>query len=314
MDIDKRWQDPQEHLDHICRYALLPGGKLLRPILLLDACIMVGGDPQQVIPAAIGAEYGHVASLVHDDIIDADELRRGRLTIHKKFGMDKAILSGDALIFHLFLCLAECKMTNTATDLIVEAMRIVAQSGVDVCRGQMLETRLHGDLSCTDTAYINMIKLKTAAIFSGVTGCGAVLGGGSLEQIQALLTYGECLGIAFQIVDDLLEYTSTGKKIGKSTYSDLENKRLTLPIIYAYKRGTEADRQQIEQVFDDHYPLAEAHTVIKNIFQTTAAIEDSRMLAQQYANLARESLACFAPSTSLDRLHDYISLSIDRSS
>ncbi len=312
VEIDQRWGVTDEFLNHICRYALIPNGKLFRPILLLESCMAVGGDPIAVMPAAVGAEYGHVASLIHDDIIDADEMRRGRTSVFHKFGLSNAILSGDALIFHLFLCLAECKTRNISDDRVVEALRVVAMSGVDLCRGQSLEAEICGDLQCSIDTYTLMIKLKTAAFFRGSSECGAVLGGGTPEQVDVMAQYGDHLGIAFQISDDLLGYTSSDQLTGKSAHSDVKNKRLTLPVIYAYNNGSEADRALITAIFNDEYAPDESFQLMQRCLEDSGAIAKAQETALNHAKRAHDVLDILPPSTSRDRMHYYIDLAVNR--
>ncbi len=139
--IAARWVAEHGPLDAICRYALVPHGKLLRPLLLLHAVVAVGGEIDPVLPAAVGAECGHVASLVHDDIIDGDEMRRGQRSVQSKFGIDDAIVAGDALIFDIFRGLAECAGRGVPADRIVQALNTVARGGIDLCRGRCSKRR-----------------------------------------------------------------------------------------------------------------------------------------------------------------------------
>lgn len=312
-EVEQRWKETGELIEQVCRYALVPSGKMLRPVLLLEACMAVGGDPQQVLPAAIGTEYGHVASLIHDDIIDADDLRRGQTSVHRRYGLTNAILSGDALIFHLFLSLAECQGRQVPPTRIVEALRVVAASGVDLCRGQSLEGELCGDLSCDVPSYLKMVQLKTAAFFRGAAECGAVLGGGSPEQVDLLARYGDHLGIAFQISDDLLAYTSSSEKMGKAASSDIKNKRLTLPVIYTYQQGSQAVRSSLKRIFDSEHPSSEDFFEVARIVQETGALEQARALAGEHAQTAHRLLARLPASPSRERLAFYVELSINRS-
>ena len=130
-ELANRWMGDVDLLHAMCKHALIPAGKLFRPMLLLDSALAVGGKIEHVLPAAVGSEYGHTASLIHDDIIDADDMRRGRASVHRKFGVESAIIAGDSLIFRLFLCLAECRHTNVSADRIVAALEIAAISGIE---------------------------------------------------------------------------------------------------------------------------------------------------------------------------------------
>jgi geranylgeranyl pyrophosphate synthase len=304
----------KELIDTICQYALVPAGKLFRPILLLEACAAVGGDVgvEQIIPAAIGAESGHIASLIHDDIIDSDDCRRGRMSVHRQYGIAQAIVSGDALIFYLFLSLSECQDRHVPPARIVEALRAVAAAGIDVCRGQSRESELSGDLSCTSDTYIGMVQLKTGAFFRGACECGAILAGGSPEQVAALAGYGNDLGIAYQIHDDMLAYTSTTEVMGKAATSDVKNRRLTLPVILAYQGTNEVMRAEIERVFTIPMRDVEALAVMRDVLQRTSALAETRAWAERYARSARDRLHVLPESASRDVLIDIAYLAINR--
>jgi geranylgeranyl pyrophosphate synthase len=311
------WADGERgRLEAICRYALAPGGKLLRPILLLESAVAVGGRAADVLPAAVGTECGHVASLVHDDIIDGDLTRRGRPAVHAAYGRDDAIVAGDALIFFLFRCLAACRATGVDDSRIVSALGVVAQAGYDMCRGQSLEAEVCGDLSCDVATYLEVIRLKTAAFFRAACQSGAILGGGSDEETGVLGAYGDHLGAAFQIHDDLLGYDSTPEETGKSAVSDIRNRRLTLPVILAYETGTPADRRTLEHVLsgvqDGTLDENAAYGAVYGVLHRTGALEASRERARRHSARAREVLSVLPPSPSADRLSHIARLAVTR--
>jgi geranylgeranyl diphosphate synthase type I len=307
------WAGEQGLLGEMCRHALGSPGKLFRPILLLQSAQAVGGRAEHVLPAAIGTEIGHVASLVHDDIIDADEIRRGQPAVHAKFGEGNAIVAGDAMIFDLFRCLAECRTAGAHDSRIVTALEIVSQAGIDLCRGQSLEFELTSAASHDLDRYIEMIKLKTGALFNGACRVGAVLGGGSDEAIDALGRYGYELGIAFQMCDDLLTYTGgSDEAIGKSILSDIRNKRMTLPIILAYRDGAAEIERELDEALDPRLDLAMARRTITGVLSRHGVLDSARDLALTHASLARDSLNVLAPTPSRDCLADYADRAINR--
>src|ERR1051326_4962185 len=161
-------------------------GKLLRPQLILDACRAVGGDPALVLPAAIGTELGHIASLVHDDVIDGDTVRRGRPAVHSAFGVPLAILTGDLFVFQMFACYVECSERGVSADRTLRAIRILSQACIDVCRGQALEAEIAGDFDTTESTYLEVVRLKTAGVCRAAAEIGATLGGGSSQSVSAL--------------------------------------------------------------------------------------------------------------------------------
>jgi geranylgeranyl diphosphate synthase type I len=307
-ELAKRWTGDLDGLQAICRYALIPAGKLFRPMLLLESALAVGGEIEHVLPAAVGSEYGHTASLIHDDIIDKDDLRRERVTVHRKFGTDNAIVAGDALIFGLFLCLAECRNTGVPADRIVAALEIAATSGIDMCRGQSLESEITANSVRDLNRYLQMIALKSAALFSAACQCGAVLGGGSDMSVQAMGDYGKQLGLAFQIIDDLFTFTGDSATIGKPTTSDIRNRRLTLPILLAYESGAPADIRELDRAFlstDEALSDADAAAALAAVTATlerTGAIDRSFRIAEQHATAARDVLTVLPETPSRERL------------
>jgi geranylgeranyl pyrophosphate synthase len=302
--------ETDDPLSQMCQYALFPVGKLIRPLLLLDACMMVGGSPYDVLPAAAGAEYAHVASLVHDDIIDQDHIRRGRDALHYRYGTECALLAGDTLIFQTFWALAECQKRGIPTERVAQAVKIYASVGADMCRGQTLEAQVAGDLACSMATYFRVIQLKTASLFRGAMESGAVLGGGTHEQIALLAEYGERLGILFQIVDDLLCYTGEVETMGKSPTSDLKNKRLTLPIICAYRAKDSAIQREIEEIFSNGYH--DGYARMLHILRVTLAIEKAKAIAEEHAQAALATLQGFPINPSRQRLESYVHLGLDR--
>lgn len=310
--LAKRWQGQSSLLASMCVHALVPAGKLFRPILLLESARAVGGDADVVLPAAIGAECGHVASLVHDDIIDNDDLRRGRPSVQYKFGADNAIVAGVALIFDLFASLAECRDTGARPDRIVAALDVVARCGIDLCRGQSLEAELCERVDFDLDAYLTMVKLKTAALFKGACECGALLAGGDENMVLALGTYAENLGCAFQIHDDLMSYTRDTDVMGKPDTSDIRNGRLTLPVILAYRASEPHDRLAITEVLVGEGDPEGRRTTLVEILDQTGAINVAAGMATEFSERAIAALQGLPPTPSRDRLRGFAQAAIDR--
>lgn len=311
-ELERRWDVCPQEVDIACGHALLPMGKIFRPILLLEAAVAAGGDPQAVLPAAVGAECGHVASLIHDDIIDGDDMRRGRPAAHSKFGTATAILAGDLLIFHLFDGLARCRETGVPDDRIALALGVVAQAGIDMCRGQGLEAELGQNAGCTVDDYLRIIQLKTASFFRAVCQVGAVLGGGGPAWIGAAGRYGERLGVAFQIHDDLLGYTSDTLVMGKAATSDIRNRRFTLPVIYARGQADAPDRRRIDRAYSGELGLDEALASLRDVLTRTGGIAAAERLARDNACAAKDCLRGLPASPSRESLAFFATAAADR--
>jgi geranylgeranyl diphosphate synthase type I len=307
-----RWDITSGLLDSMCAHALLPPGKLFRPVLLLDSALAVGGDARMVLPAAAGAESGHVASLVHDDIIDDDDMRRGRSSVQQEFGVANAIVAGDAMIFDLFAGLAECRSTGVPADRIVAALDVVSRHGIDLCRGQTMESEICERMDFDGDAYLTMVKLKTAALFKAACECGAILAGGDDSAVRALGTYAENLGAAFQIRDDILPYTRDAQVIGKPVVSDVRNGRLTLPVILAYDASDATDRQVIRQMLAGGGDPAIRWATLRDIVERSGGLAAASGLAWQFVERALAALRALPPTASRNRLRGFAEAAIDR--
>ncbi len=292
-------------------YALSNSGKLLRPLLLLEACRAAGGDPDIVFPAAAGTESGHVASLIHDDIIDGDRERRGRETLHVKYDLAAAILTGDLLIFETFLSYTYCHDRGASAETVLSAIRTLSSTCIDVCRGQALEAAIAGDFETTEQTYFDMIGLKTASVCRAATRIGALLSDADDSVVEALSAYGDNLGVAFQIVDDVLSYAGRPAVVGKPLKSDLRNHRVTLPLIYALQQGGPSVRARIRALFAEADGAA-AHDELTRILTSTHALERARACANEHTATAKARLDLLPYSESRERLRSLADIFLAR--
>ncbi|MEV0609878.1 polyprenyl synthetase family protein [Polymorphospora rubra] len=300
--LGQRWPESSDRLSAMVRHALLPAGKLIRPIMALESASAAGGRPEPVLPAALGLEYLHVATLVHDDIIDGDTTRRGRPTVSAAYGTPDAIVTGDALIFTAYTAIVECRAGGVPADRIVAAVDALSEAGSDLCRGQVLEAGLAGDPTGPATTYLEMVRLKTGALFRAVCQIGALLGGADAERGRLLAGYGESVGIAFQIRDDLLAYTSDAAAIGKSTTSDLTNGRPTLPVLLAHQVGGPAQRRQLVEALTRGHADPAALAGVCEIVRDTGALAAAREVAAEHAGRAHKRLSTLDESAARDTL------------
>jgi geranylgeranyl pyrophosphate synthase len=312
-EINRRWS-AADSIDQMCHYAMLPSGKLLRPLLLLESCLAVTHDikPAQILSAAIGSECGHVASLIHDDIIDGDIVRRNRPSVHHQFGTASAIVAGDALIFYLYLYLSECSDRGVPSDRIVRASHAVSIAGLDLCRGQQVEGELTGNPASDVSSYLGMARLKTGACFRGVCECGAILGGGSPNAVRAVAQYADDLGIAFQIWDDVLPYIGQAQVIGKPVTSDIANGRITLPVILAYRTGPSSVRRMIDQVLGGEGSERDRFEAMRDLLERTSALDQSHCYSRRFAERAASRLEILPRSRSREVLRYVTELATER--
>lgn len=213
-------------------YAALTEGKRFRPILVILAAECVGGKRSKVMPLALAFELMHTATLVHDDIIDKDEMRRGKPSLYKKWSVNDAILTGDAII---------ALSINLASTYGEAILKKVSQTALELCEGESLD--LLDSLETTEEDYFNRIKYKSASLCTSAAYCGALAGGGTSSEIHSLAMFGENFGIAYQLRDDLLDFSfSEG-----SNLKDPENELVTLPLIHCYARSSPEEKRKIEQ-------------------------------------------------------------------
>jgi geranylgeranyl diphosphate synthase type I len=309
-------------LRQMTRHVLATPGKLLRPLLMLDACRAAGGDPQLAFPAAVGTEFGHLASLIHDDIIDGDHERRGQPTVHVKYGIAPALLTGDLLLFHMFRCYVECRERGADPGRVLDAIETLSTTCIDMCRGQALEAMLTGRLDTTEQEYLEMIGLKTAVAYRAAARIGACLGGAPPEAIEAVGGYGYNVGMAFQIVDDLFTFEGQAAMVGKPLDSDLRNGRVTLPLIYALQAGGPEAREQLAAALgvrpagaDEGRPETGApngaawlgdngtgYAQLVRLLEETGALARARARAARFTEEAKRQLDRLAPSEARERL------------
>jgi geranylgeranyl diphosphate synthase type I len=291
-EFARRWPQDAAGMDAVHGYALLPTGKLLRPALVLYAALAVGGEVEHALPAAVGMECVHTGSLVHDDIIDADDERRGRPAVHVAFGPERAIIAGSSLYFRWFRTLAECARHGVPAERLARAMAAQADGGTAMCQGVFDEIDLAGELDCPIEDYLEMAANKTGALLSTACRVGAILGGGNDAQVEALGAFGRHLGLAFQIRDDLLPYDdATAAKMGKPAESDVSNHRPTLPVLLAHERGTDEQRAAVRHALMHESNPQSALTRMRALVETTGAYTETRALADRYEQTARDAIA-----------------------
>jgi geranylgeranyl diphosphate synthase, type II len=242
------------------RYSLLAGGKRLRPILCIATCEMIGGTIDISMPTACALEMIHTMSLIHDDLpaMDNDDYRRGKLTNHKVYGEDIAILAGDGLLAYAFEhVVTETK--NVPPDRILQVIfRLGRATGAaGLVGGQVVDLECEGK---TDTSLetLNFIhNHKTAALLEASVVCGGILAGASPENIQSLSRYSQNIGLAFQIIDDILDITSTQEKLGKSVGKDLKAQKVTYPSLWGIEDSRQKANKLIEEACEELKPYGE---------------------------------------------------------
>jgi histidinol-phosphate aminotransferase len=288
--LHNEWPEHTDPVLHMASYALRTPGKMLRPLLLSAAAGAVGGDVERVVPAALAVEYLHVGSLVHDDVIDGDETRRGQPSVQHRYGVPDAIATGDALMIRTFGSVAACVERGVPAAAALQAASEISDAGVDVCRGQALEGTMAADPTHSLADYLTMMSLKTGALFRGACRAGALLGGAKPALVDAIGQYAEHLGLAFQMHDDLLPYLSDPAITGKSELSDLRNLRPTYPVLLAHETGTPQQRALIANALSGELLPEEAFAALRHVLDETGALKRAVEHAEAEVTLAKSYL------------------------
>jgi len=282
-------------ISYLGEYLRESGGKRVRPALTILSNYAVGGDgsSHSSIRMATVMEFLHTATLVHDDIIDNAETRRNRPSINSRFGNQTAVLMGDWLYMSAFeTSLAERSLP--VLDILTAATRKMTE-------GELLQLTLLGQVDVSEEQYLDILQRKTAYLFSACCEIGGILGGATADEQQALKEYGMKLGTAFQLVDDLLDFTASDDVLGKAAGVDLLEGKLTLPLIYLLESNPSA-RSLIQTIMREGQYLTIQREDLLGMVENTGALARARERARVYAETARDALEALPPSKFNDAL------------
>jgi octaprenyl-diphosphate synthase len=272
----------------IGRYIREGGGKRIRPALLLLACRSCGFRGERAIVLASVVEFIHTATLLHDDIIDQATVRRGRRSVNSRWGNDITVLLGD------FLYTKSMSMALSQDNLRI--LRLLSDVTLRMIEGELLEIERNGDLGIREADHVDIIRRKTADLFSACMRIGAMLGEAGEEREAALASYGLNLGICFQMVDDLLDFTADEKVLGKPTANDLREGKLTLPVIFLLRRAGGEGAEMVSTVLADRGFQRVSREALVALARDHGALDEARALAERFAAQARQDLAVFERS------------------
>jgi octaprenyl-diphosphate synthase len=272
----------------IGRYVQEGGGKRVRPALLLLASRLNGYRGERAVTLASTVEFIHTASLLHDDIIDEATTRRGRRSVNSRWGNDITVLLGD------FLYTKAMAMALSQDNLRI--LRLLSDVTLRLIEGEILEIERNGNMRVTVEDHVDTIRRKTADLFAACTRIGAILGGACDEREAALAAYGLNLGLCFQMVDDLLDFTAEEKTLGKPVANDLREGKVTLPMIFLLQRGGRAAEETVKAVLEDRGFARVSRDELVRLARDCGALDEARGMAERYADEARASLVGFEPS------------------
>ena len=286
-------------LNNVNEHILGSGGKRLRPALVLLGATMFKGVNEKVIQSAKVIEYLHTATLLHDDVVDGAETRRARKAVCRIWGNEVSVLSGDYLFAMAFYKMS--KMRNS------EVLRVLSDTTTRMARGELLQ--LTRSFEATDEeGYFEIIINKTACLFAAAIKMGALLAGGKLDSADRLYEYGLALGIAFQIVDDALDY-SDENKTGKPVGGDLQERKITLPLSHLLEKTNDSDKRRLDEILSNRVIEKQHIEEVINMMKIYGSVQYTLNCSKKYALKAKRSLTKF-PETGLShtlfKLADFI--------
>lgn len=287
-EISRLIDSPIQMVCNVARHTLGAGGKRLRPILTILSAKAVGQINPQVITLASLIELAHTASLIHDDVIDKAETRRGSESANMVWGNEATVLVGDYIISQIILALSSPDF--------IRFQPLVAAAAQRMCVGQLLEIQYRRKVNGSEEEYRQLIRYKTADLISVACQLGAMGVRASECEAQALADYGMNMGLAFQIIDDLLDITSNGTKLGKPVGNDLREGKVTLPYIRTLAVAKPADQERLAYLLSDPEPSEEAIKEAFGLVHSYDGLAYSRQVAYGYAQAARLSL-CSLPAS-----------------
>ena len=297
-----------DFVDDAVRHVIEGGGKRLRPVLLIlssKACGYTGEDAH-ILAACI--ELIHVASLVHDDVLDEAPIRRSQVTLHSRWGNKVAVLVGDYLHARVLSMLA----SRGSDD---PALEILANAAQAMCEGEVIHAYKNGDFEICQNNYLKIVELKTGKLISASCHTGAILGTKNPEYVNALIAYGELIGIAFQIIDDLLDFVADPEKFGKQPFKDLREGKLTFPMIYVRENCTGEERKKLEDIFNT-VEFAGDQTIewMSQLLDSYAVKSYCLEVAQEYVDRAQIALNVLPNTDAKVALNDLAESLVSRDS
>ena len=301
--LDKAISDV-ELIPKLAHHLIDSGGKRLRPMLTIAAAKLVGAKGDGPIRMAAAVEFMHTATLLHDDVVDESDIRRGKKSARILWGNQASVLVGDFLLGQAFRMMVDVGSLG--------GLRILSHAAAVIAEGEVMQLAAAKNMATTEDEYLAIINAKTAALFSAAAEVSPALVARPVEEQAALKSYGRNLGIAFQLVDDALDYVGDSERLGKSIGDDFREGKITLPVILAFRRGNEAEREFWRKALVDGESgdenLARAIGLVKRHRTTEATLDRART----YGAMAKDALAIFPESEARRALLDVVDFCVSR--
>ena len=286
----------------------LAGGKRLRPVMALITCEMVGGDSEKAIPFATALETIHNFTLVHDDVMDDDDLRHGVDACHTVYGLSTAILAGDTLFAYAFEMITDCDIED---GIKVDLVKNVAYVVRKIAEGQQMDINFEEEETVNAKEYLEMIRLKTSILFGAAAYGGAKIGGTSEKEARLLEEMATNVGLGFQIWDDYLDATASEEILGKPSGSDIKQGKRTLLVIEALNRANESDRKKLIEILDSKNTDKEIKVAV-DIMDRCGALDECHKQANGYLEGARQTLSNYPQSEARELFEELLEYMVTR--
>jgi octaprenyl-diphosphate synthase len=304
--IVERMQSPVELIPQLAGHLVASGGKRLRPMLTLGCARLCGYSGSRHIALAAAVEFIHTATLLHDDVVDASDLRRGRDTANAVWGNKPAILVGDFLFSRSFELMV--------ADGSLRILEILSRTSSVIAEGEVLQLMTQNDLQTTEDSYLEVVQAKTAELFAAASRIGAVMAERPREEEEALDRFGRNLGIAFQLVDDMLDFSARQTELGKCIGDDFRDGKVTLPVLVAFGRGDQEERAFWRRALEDMDQRTGDLEQAIELVERHGALAETLSRARDYSAAAIDALAIFHDGIERRALVEAAAFATERSS
>lgn len=304
--IVERMHSPVALIPELAGHIIAAGGKRLRPMLTLAAARLCGHKGQRHIRLAACVEFIHTATLLHDDVVDESNLRRGLASANALWGNKASVLVGDFLFSRAFELMVE--------DGSIRVLAILSRASSVIAEGEVLQLSTANDTATAEDAYLDVVRAKTAALFAAASRIGAIVADRPKTEEEALDSYGLNLGIAFQLIDDVLDYSARQEKLGKAIGNDFQEGKITLPVILAFRRGDDEERAFWRRTLEDLDQDAEGDDLrhALSLLEKHRCLSDSVQRARHYGAIARDALGIFPEGPIKSSLLNVVDFCIER--
>ncbi|MFT8242445.1 polyprenyl synthetase family protein [Roseomonas sp. BN140053] len=302
--IVARMDSPVALIPQLAAHLVAAGGKRLRPLLTLAAARLCGYRGDRHVGLAACVEFIHTATLLHDDVVDESALRRGQASANALFGNKASVLVGDFLFARAFQLMTQ--------DGSLRVLEILSSASATIAEGEVLQLVTQNDTATTQEQYLQVIEGKTAALFAAATEVGAVVADRPAEDAAALATYGRALGMAFQLVDDALDYSASQAALGKTVGDDFREGKITLPVLLAFEGGTEEERAYWRRVLEDRDQRDGDLEHALELMHRHGTLDATVARARDYGRAATDALGRFPDGPERRALADIVEFCIAR--